>query len=160
MLKKAGLFPLLLLVSGLAGAQNQTPDTNWAGTWKLNVSRSKMHAPAVKQETAMIPAIQGATRTVKFSINGMSADDKPINLSFDGTADGKPYPIMSGTQQIGTAAYQRQSSHHYTVTFDYTDGRKVSQTLVMAPNGKSFTVQSHTKTATEAYDETDFWEKQ
>jgi hypothetical protein len=159
MLRKIALFPMLLVVSSLAGAQ--PPDSVWAGTWSLNVAQSKLHQPAAKQETAVIPvAPSGSTHIVKYTITGTAADGSPINLSFDGAADGKQYSVMSGAQEFAKAAYQRQSSHHYTAMFTYPNGRKASNTYVMASNGKRFTVQSHVTAPTGNYDESSVWDKQ
>lgn len=48
-LLKVGLFPVLLLASSLAGAQS--PDSNWVGTWTLNVANSKLRPPVPRSST-------------------------------------------------------------------------------------------------------------
>jgi hypothetical protein len=157
MLEKVGLFPLLMLVSTIAGAQ--APDTVWAGTWTMNVAQSKLHQPAAKEEILKVETPAGSERTVKYTITGTGADGKPINVSFDGVADGKPYPMKSNGQEIGKAVWQRRSSHHYTADETLSDGTTISNTFVMAQSGKRFTGQSQVTGPNASYDETVVWDK-
>ena len=160
MLKRLVLVALPILVGSLANAQNTTPDALWGGTWNLNVAASKLHQPAVKSETSRVETPTTTTRTVKYTLSGVGADGKPLNVTFDGVADGKPYPVMSNGQQAATVVWHRQSSTRYSAEETFPDGTKNSVTFVMAPSGKQFTGQSHVTGPSGTYDETTVWDKQ
>jgi hypothetical protein len=146
----------MLLAATVAGAQN--PSSIWVGTWKLNVAQSKLRAPGAKNETGVIGPLADSL-TVKYSITGTAGDDKPIDVAYDGKADGNHYSVMSGGKEIGKAMYVRKSSHEYTAHIIYNDGRTVSQTITMSKNDKTFTVQEHTTGSLGTYDETAVWNK-
>jgi len=141
MLMKFGLFPVLLLASSLAGAQ--MPDSNWAGTWALNVTNSKFLPPIPKSEAVVIPAPGWSAHGVKYTSTNTAWDGSVFNMSFDGVADGRPHPVMSNGQEIAKSAWHRRSSHHYTATFTYPDGKTVAVAIVMAADGKSYTFRTH-----------------
>ncbi len=151
---------LVVLVSSLARAQEDTSDSVWAGTWTLNVAKSKEHGPAPKTETVRIEAPGGQAHPVKHAVTGTNADGSPIDFTFDGKMDGNPYPVMSSGQEVAKAALRRQSSHHYTEEETSPDGTKASLTLIIAPNGKTATVREHSTGPTGQYDAMEVWEKQ
>lgn len=165
MLKKVGLFPVLLLASSLAGAQ--MPDSNWAGTWTLNVAHSMLIPPIPKSEAIVIPAPGWSVHSVKYTGTSTAEDGSSFNLSFDGAADGKPYPVMSDGKEIAKVAWHRLSSHHYTATFTYPNVQ-VNLVVYMAPDGRSYTFRAHgTASAgrhvmapTGNYDETEVFDKE
>ncbi len=68
------------------GLSAQTEQNNlFAGTWKLNVAKSKFDpGPAPKSETVTIPAAAG-----KVEVHDMSADGKEIDWSY-------PVPLTEG----------------------------------------------------------------
>ena len=143
---KLELFPVLLLASSLAGAQ--IPDSNWAGTWTLNVVNSKLVPTVPKSETVVIRAPGWSAHVVKYTITSTEGDGSSFNLSFDGAADGKTYPVMSNGKETAQSAWHRRSSHYYTATFMYPPGTTVAVAIVMAPDGMSFTLQTHVTTST------------
>jgi len=164
---KVGLFSVLLLASSLAGAQ--MPDSNWAGTWTLNVANSKLVPTIPKSEVVVIPAPGWSAHVVKYTISSTAGDGSSFNVSLDGAADGKPYPVMSDGKETARSAWHRRSSHHYTATFTYPQGTTVAVTIVMAPDGKRYTVQTHVTTSTgrahitaptDNYDETAVFDKE
>ncbi len=128
---KFGLAPIPL-VTTLVAPQNQPSKSAWVGTWTLNVAKSKVHPPGYKDETITVPPIGSDTLTVKWTITGTHGDGTPINLTYDGKFDGRPYPLMSNGRQVGTATYQRLSSHRHTNHFDFSNGTTYADTLTMA----------------------------
>ena len=167
MLMKVGLLPVLLLASSLAGAQ--PPDSNWAGTWTLNVASSKLLPPLPKSEAVVIPTPGWSAQAVKYTSTHTTGDGSSFNMSFDGAADGLPHPVMSNGKEIAKSAWHRQSSHHYTATFTYPDRTTVTVAIIMAPDGKSYTFrthvtqatgQTHITAATGNYVETAFFDKE
>jgi hypothetical protein len=143
---RVGLLPVSLLASSLAGAQ--MPDSNWAGTWTLNVANSVLVPTIPKSEVVVIPAPGWSAHVVKFTISSIAGDGSSFNVSIDGAADGKPYPIMSDGKETGQSVWHRRSSHHYTATFTYPHGTTVAVEMVMAPDGKRYTYQTHVTTST------------
>ena len=146
MLMKVGLLPALLLASSLAGAQ--MPDSNWAGTWTLNVANSVLVPTIPKSETVFIPAPGWSANAVKCTITSTAGDGSGFNVSFDGAADGKPYPVMSDGKEAAQSIWHRRSSHHYSATFTYPHGKTVAVAILMAPDGKRITLQTHVTTST------------
>src|SRR5260370_39154350 len=49
----------------------------WAGTWKFDAAKSKLHGPAPKEETVTSQPTGPDGNAVKYSISGTSADGKP-----------------------------------------------------------------------------------
>jgi hypothetical protein len=155
------------LVSGCTGAQGDVSDSVLAGTWAMNVARSKapawkskVYESAPKPEMLHIEAAGGQTHAVKYTETGTHADGSPIEVTFDGKADGKPYPLTSSNgQEIATIILRRQSSHHYAEDESLSDGTKASLTWTIAPNGKVMTIQAHS-TRPDDHDETTVWDKQ
>jgi hypothetical protein len=140
-----GLFPVLLLASSLAGAQ--VHDSNWAGTWTLNVDNSVLVPTIPQSETVVIPAPGWSANAVKYTITSIAGDGSSFNVSFEGAADGKPYPGLSDGKETTQGVWHRRSSHHYTATFTYPHGTTVAVAFVMAPDGKRCTLRTHVTTS-------------
>ncbi|HSY81850.1 MAG TPA: hypothetical protein VK807_08810 [Gemmatimonadaceae bacterium] len=164
---KVGLFAMLLLSSSLAAAQ--MPDSNWAGTWTLNIASSVLVPTIPKSEVVVIPAPGWSAHSVKYTISSTAGDGSSFNVSFDGAADGKPYPVMSDGKETAQSVWHRRSSRHYTATFTYPQGTTVAFEIVMAPDGKRYTYRTHVTTSTghthitaptSTYDETAVFDKE
>jgi len=158
-MRVTALLGALALCPTVIAAQASPNNSAWVGHWKLNVPASHIHAPGVKSETSEVPPNGGDTLAVKYMLTGMTGDNKPIDISFDGKADGRPYPIMSGGQQIGTAAWHRKNSHQYTVEETLPGNTKESATLDMMKSDKRFTVHSHITTPQGTFDDTSVWDR-
>jgi hypothetical protein len=146
MLMRIGLLPVTLLASSLAGAQ--MPDSNWAGTWTLNVANSRLLPPIPKSEAIVIPAPGWSAHAVKYISTNTAVDGSSFNMSFDGVADGLPHPVMANGKEMAKSVWHRRSSHHYTATFTYPGGTTVTVAILMAPDGKSYTFQTHVTAST------------
>lgn len=155
----SGVF-FAVLVTSSAGAQGDASDAAWAGTWTVNFAKSTVPPPAPTSETAQVVAPGGQAHPVTFTITGTNADGSPINVTFDGKADGNPYPMTSGGQEIAKAVLRRQSSHHYTLQESYSDGTQALDSLTISPDGKVATVRGHTTGPNGPSDVTEIWEKQ
>jgi hypothetical protein len=97
-------------------------DNPWAGTWKLNVAKSK-YTPG--------PGPQSATRTYEAQAAGVkstqevtAADGSHASVSFTANFDGKDYPL-TGSSAIDAIALKRSGN-----TFEWTlkKGGKVVST--------------------------------
>ena len=140
-----------------AGAWAQDSDAI-AGTWKLNVAKSKFKpGPAPKSMTLKIEA---AGKGVHLTSEGVGADDKPIATEYTANYDGKEYPLK-GSPVADTVSLKRMGPRTVRRT-DKKDG-KVVQTLtrVIDKDGKSFTVTTKGKNAKgEPVDNVTVFEKQ
>jgi hypothetical protein len=81
------------------GSMAQAAD-NQAGTWKLNVAKSKYSpGPAPKEGTL---TIESQADGLKFTIHGTDAEGKTVHMEFSPKYDGKDYPAtgMPGADTI------------------------------------------------------------
>jgi hypothetical protein len=94
------LLAITVVVSGLVlGSIAQAAD-NQAGTWKLNVAKSKYSpGPAPKEGTL---TIESQADGLKFTIHGTDAEGKTVQMEFSPKYDGKDYPAagMPGADTI------------------------------------------------------------
>jgi len=120
-----------------------------AGTWKLDVAKSKFDpGPAPKSLTRTVE-VQG--NGVKYTFEGVAADGKPIAYGFSVQFDGKDDPI-SGSLPSGadTIAATRTDSNHFAATLK--KGGKVIGTskVTVSSDGKVTTVDTTGTTETGA----------
>lgn len=108
------------------------------GTWKLDESKSKMGAGSTKNSTVVY---ETAGDSVKCTIDGTTADGKPVHTEWTGKFDGKEYPVTGG-EPSETRSY-RQVSPHTLAFVDKRDGKiAISGRIVFSADGKSRTVHS------------------
>jgi len=150
-------FLAFVLTGALAFAQAGDP---WAGTWKFNAAKSKLNGPAPKEETVTSQATGPDRLTVKYTIRGTAADGTPINQTFDGKADGQPYPVMAGGEEMAKITYHRDSVNQFTSYGLSPDGTTTNGTVTLSKDGKSFTVQEHVKGPQGEFDQTIVYDKQ
>ncbi len=119
------------------------------GTWKLNTAKSKFDpGPAPKSLTRTVVA-QGDG--VKYSFEGVGADDKPVAYGFSVSFDGKDNPIM-GSMPAGadTISAMRKGDSSFEATLK--KGGKVIGTskVTVSKDGTVTTVETHGTTASGA----------
>lgn len=138
------VFVLTFAASGLLMAQSNP----FAGTWKLNVDKSKYEpGPAPKSQTRKWDA------TGKVSVEGVSAAGKNMTYGYTIKSDGKGYPtvgaIPNGADSISTtrvaprtlqATFKRAGKPVETTTFAVSkDGKVLTITAKgSTPDGQSF----------------------
>jgi hypothetical protein len=159
-MKKLALLAVVLMgASAFAQKTEKAPKPDpWAGTWKLDVAKSKMRGPAPKEET--VTSSGAAGDIVKYSISGVAADGKPINESYDGKADGQPYPFIVNGQEVAKISYHRDSDHQYSTHGTVADGSTSAGTVTLSKNGKTLTIQEHVKATQGEFDQTIVYNKQ
>jgi len=113
------------------------------GTWKLNESKSKIAAGAPKNHTVTYEA---AGDSVKVTIDGTAPDGSATHSEWTGKFDGKDYP-STGNPNEDMRSAKMINDHTYHVVSK--KGGKVVLTahIVVAPDGKSRTVTTHTTDA-------------
>jgi hypothetical protein len=113
------------------------------GTWKLNESKSKLSSAAPKNSTVTYEA---AGDSVKVTIDGTAPDGRPTHSEWTGKFDGKDYPSTGNPNEDMRSAKQVNDR-----TWDVTskkDGKVVlTAHVVLAPDGKTRTVTTHTTDA-------------
>lgn len=154
----ANLALIMSCVFAFAANQAQSQSAKaWAGTWKLDTSKSKLHNAAPQSITLHIETMDG--QTVKFTANGTGPDGKPFSESFDGKADGKQYPLMVNGSEAGKVSYRRESDGKFSGHGTLPEGT-VTESLSLSPDGKTMTVQVQVRSSQGDYDETEVFTKQ
>lgn len=113
------------------------------GTWKLNEAKSKMAAGTGKIHT-VVYAAEGDK--VKITVDGVSADGKPIHHEWTGKYDGKDYPVTGDPTSDARSVTKIDDR---TLDFAAKKGGKTTLTgrVAVSADGKSRTV---TTTATDS----------
>ena len=108
-----------------------------AGTWELNVSKSKMTpGPLPKSQTRIYQVTGQQEKSVQ---KGIDADGKPTLVEFTVTYDGKEHPY-TGSPLWDTLALTRVDD--YTASFIQKKNGKVALTgtRVVSKDGKTMTI--------------------
>jgi hypothetical protein len=159
MTKRLALVVLLLGCSlALAQGKKAAAADPWAGTWKLDTSKSKFHNPGPKEETLTIDSATDAA--VKYSMKGTAPDGSPYTEAYDGKPDGTPYPLTRNGQEVAKISYHRDSDHHSTGKATVVDGSTFDEEGVLSKDGKTITVTQHHKTKAGNYDDVIVFTKQ
>ena len=146
---KTFLVVLLLLNAAFAFSQtkkNSSADP-WAGTYKLDTSKSKFSGPAPKEETVTVDA--ASKDSVKYTIKGTGSDDKPYTVSYDGKVGSPSAQTMDG-KEVAQITYQMPSSHQFTSETKGADGSSGKATITLSKDNKTITVREHSKDASGA----------
>ena len=151
-------FVMVLAAFGLSielAAQASDPT---AGTWKLNLAKSKYNpGPPPK---SLILKIETSTRGRKVSTDGVGADGKPTRTEYTANFDGKDYPIK-GAPDVDMVALKRIDES--TIERTGKKGGRVVQTitLVVSKDGKTLTgTFKGTNAQGQAYNNVVLWERQ
>ncbi len=127
-----GLLPLL-------GAENN-PE---AGTWKLNVEKSKFSpGPPLKSATLVIEA-QG--ESIKTSYEEIEADDSHVGYGYTAPIDGKDYPLTGSSRPellrgAETVALRRDNSRAYGGMFKKSGQVVMTNMTSVSKDGKTLTM--------------------
>ena len=138
------LFAITVAVSVLVlGSIAQAAD-NQAGTWKLNVAKSKYSpGPAPKEGTL---TIESQADGLKFTVHGTDAEGKVVHIEFSPKYDGKDYPAtgLPGADTIS----MKKIDDNTIETVSKKDGKVVMTTRsVVSKNGKTRTTTQTGKNA-------------
>jgi hypothetical protein len=156
--KKLALFALMIsLIAGFSTTQAQAQSGKWAGTWKLDSGRSRLHNPAPQQVTLHIEAMDA--KTVKFTATGTGPEGKPFTESFEGKANGDQFPLIVNGAETGRVSYRRESDTNFSANGILPEGT-VTESLTLSPDGKTITVQVQVRGVQGDYDETEVFTRQ
>jgi hypothetical protein len=113
------------------------------GTWKLNEAKSKLSPNAAKNNTVVY---EGAGEIVKVTIDGVNKEGKPIHNEWTGKFDGQDYPV-TGDPGSDMRSYKVVDDHTTEFAIKKDGKTTVSGTIVVAKDGKSRVVTSHSTDA-------------
>ena len=135
-----------------AVAQAQDP---LVGTWKLNPEKSK--AP-YKSGTSVFEA---AGDGIKGTVDIAAADGTAYHWTFTARYDGKDNPVTGNNPYGDTVALTRVNPNTVKITVKQGGKETVTQTIVVAPDGKTRTTTVKGKDAKgQPIDAMSFYEKQ
>jgi hypothetical protein len=134
---KLAFLAVLSLLIGTAVTSTRAADDPAAGTWKVNLAKSK-YSPG--------PAPQSSTVTIKIENNteiyvseGVDASGTATHGSFSAKLDGTDAPV-SGIPYADTVSTKRSSPTHYVATLKKGGAVMMTVHIVIAADGKSRTV--------------------
>jgi len=131
----ASALVLSLVTSGVLLAQQENP---FAGTWKLNVAKSKFTGRQPPKSETRIEVAQGDG--FKVSYEGIAADGSPISYGYTTNLDGKDAPI-SGKHPFGSdaLAVTRVDANRRTIVEKKTGKTLFTATGTVSKDGKTLT---------------------
>jgi hypothetical protein len=142
----ASLAAAALAIAAMAGAASAQSKDPVAGTWTLNVAKSKFApGPPAKSGKAVITA-SGADG-VKIAFDGVTGAGDKVHWEYTAQNDGKDYP-MTGNPDADTVTLKR--IHATSVETTYKKGGKVTLVNVrtVSADGKTLTVTQKGTNAT------------
>jgi hypothetical protein len=134
--RKLMFLSAVLLLAGIAVTSARAADDPAAGTWKVNLAKSKYDpGPAPKSSTVTVK-IENDTET--YELEGVDASGNAVHGSFTAKFDGTDSPV-SGNPNGDTIALKRISPTRIVATLK--KGGAVTETVhvVVAADGKSRT---------------------
>jgi hypothetical protein len=134
---KTRTITLIMALCFIVAAVCLASDVN-IGTWKLNEAKSTFPSGATKNQTVVY---QAAGDQMKVTIEGTTADGKPVHIEWTGKFDGKFYPL-TGDPNNDERSYKKIDAR--TLAGTTKKGGKVTSNsrIVVAADGKSRTVTS------------------
>jgi hypothetical protein len=141
---KQSLIFVLLLSCAVAFSQKKSTAAKdpWAGTYKLDVSKSKISGDAPKEEAVTVTS--ASKSSIKYTIAGKDAQGNSYTMNYDGKV-GTASPQMAEGKAIAQITYQMPSSHEFTSQGRGTDGSTSTGTITLSKDGKTITVHEHNK---------------
>jgi len=130
---------LTLAAMGVARAQSDA----FAGTWKLNLAKSKYHAGTPPKSEVRTYEVQGDGE--KLTVNGVASDGSRVGWGYSVRFDGKDYPITgSGANGADAIAVRRVNAR--TVEARLKKGGKIMETAsrTVSEDGKTMTATART----------------
>jgi hypothetical protein len=139
-MKKAAFSILALgLLLGPAACKKEAKTQPWAGVWTLDAARSRLDK-APQQETMQIESADESA--LKYSIRGISDQGSQYTETYDGKADGNPYPVMVNGKELGKIAFSWQSERVLTAQGKGLGGSSLTEVATLSDDGKIITIRT------------------
>ena len=144
---------LMCVSSALYAADNQ------AGTWKLNLAKSK-YDPANLAPKSTTAKLEAAADGIKATVDTVNSENKKIHYEFTAKYDGKDYPI-SGDPTRDSISYKRIDDYTFESVSKKAGKVTVTTRNVYARDGKSRTLTTTgTNDKGQKVNNTTVWDKQ
>jgi hypothetical protein len=133
--KLASLAALFLLI-GTAVTSARAADDPAAGTWTVNLAKSKYTPGPAPKSTTVTIKIENNTEI--YESEGVDASGNAIHGSFTAKLDGTDAPV-SGISYADTVSLKRSSPTHFVATLKKGGAVTMTVHVVIAADGKSRT---------------------
>src|SRR5687767_9551002 len=136
-LRIGGVVLGVIVAVGLSANRASAQTDVQAGTWVLDVSKSKYSpGPAPRSQTAVYTSSANGLKVVA---TGTDAAGKPTNTEFTVTFDGKEHPA-TGSPDFTTISAKRIDSHTIEYTRKGTGKVRQTATRTVSKDGKTATL--------------------
>jgi hypothetical protein len=134
--KLASLAALFLLIGTVVMSAGAADDPA-AGTWKVNLAKSKYSPGPAPKSTTVTIKIENNIET--YESDGVDASGNATHGSFSAKLDGTDAPV-SGIPYADTVSTKRTSPTHFVATLKKGGAVTMTVHIVVAADGKSRTV--------------------
>ena len=137
-MKRVFAISIVVVLALAAAGQMRAQSDPFAGTWKLNLAKSKYNAGTPPKSEMRTYEAQSGGETL--SVTGVAADGSRVAWGYTVRFDGKPYPITgSGPGGADAIAVKRVNARRVEATLQKAG--KVIQTAnrVVSKDGKTMT---------------------
>ena len=126
-----------------AAGQARAQSDPFAGTWKLNLAKSKYYGGTPPKSEVRTYEVQGEGE--KLTVNGVAADGSRVSWGYSVRFDGKDYPI-TGSGPGGADAIAVRHVNARTVEAILKKNGKIMETAgrVVSEDGKTMTARAKT----------------
>jgi hypothetical protein len=143
-------FALVVMLAGFVGAGvAQTAKPNFAGTWKLNLTKSDLGQMAPTSETDTITQTADTMTVATVSDREMGKMSFTVPVKLDGTDTPVPadaFPADSMFRLLSSKAEWAGSSLVITQTTSFQDTKgTLKSTFTLSDDGKTLTKTTHIK---------------
>jgi hypothetical protein len=126
-----------LLLAGIAVTTARAADDPVAGTWKINIAKSK-YSPGPAPQSGTV-TIKVENNTESYEADTVDASGNTSHASFTAKFDGTDSPV-TGNPDGDTIAIKRMSPTHLSATLKKGGAVTENVHIVVAADGKSRTV--------------------
>lgn len=146
----------LLFPPGSSGAANQAANrAALNGEWKLNVARSSFANMPIPQHATLV--ISGDGNKMIWKSAGVDAGGQPYTYTFDGTIDGKPFPLQGASSS--TTVFFKWENGALVGKWKGSHGNERISTAKVSSDGKMLTVKNAGTDAEQTSNWTEVWDK-
>ena len=160
--RKLGAVVLLAGLAGFCSAQTAgQAKPNFAGTWKLNLTKSDLGQMAPTSETDTITQTADTFTIEVVSESQRGKRDTTTNAKLDGTDTPNAAVAGSPMQILSTKAAWQGAALIITQTTSYQDNKGTSTaTYTLSDDGKTLTKATHADFGGNAFDSKSVYDKQ
>jgi hypothetical protein len=141
-MRQAALFTAVAITFAVALGGTAVAQT--AGTWKLNLAKSKYQQGQEPKSTTLV--YEAAGEGIKVTVDLVPADGPAIHYAYTANYDGKDVPVVGSPN--GDMAARTRVNATTTKVVNKKDGKILSTMTIVTPaDGKTLTVTTTGKNA-------------